>query len=256
MKSLKKNIKFIIVIIVGMILVSSISVWATYNYLGSDVSYMKVNGTKLSVQDALDELYKNTTNNANNSLVLYDKSGNNYNAILINGTCIKSNTDGTRYIYFDGTDDYVELPELSADIDWNDGFTIETQLELNNLDNNTFSRIICCNNGPNIIRYGRQIYFTSSSTGDIRTINNVNLNEKFKFKLNVIKKAENSYEYNFYKNDNLYYSTTLTRGIPNVENKMYISGNKGWSGDICISGKIYYLSIEQSDGTQILEYKF
>lgn len=254
MKFIKKHIKLIIGIIVGMILVSSLGVYAAYNYLASDVSYTKADGTKINVQDALTELYRNTTNNANNDLILYDKSGNNHNAILINGTCIKSDTGGTKYLYFDGNDDYVELPTLSDDINWNDGFTIETQLEFNNLDN-TFSRIIC-SNGLNIIRYGKEIYFTSLSTGNIRTTANINLNEKFNFKLDVVKKGENSYEYNFYKNDNLYYSKTLANGLSNGECKMYFSGNKGWSGDKCINGKIYYLSIRQADGTSIVDYRF
>lgn len=57
MKFIKKNIKLIIEIIVGMVLISGVSVYAAYNYLASEVSYTKADGTKLNVQEALTELY-------------------------------------------------------------------------------------------------------------------------------------------------------------------------------------------------------
>lgn len=57
MKFLKEKIKFILVIIVGILLLSGISVYAAYKYFAKDVSYTKADGTKISVEEALNELY-------------------------------------------------------------------------------------------------------------------------------------------------------------------------------------------------------
>ena len=57
MNFLKKNIKVIIGIILGTLLISSISVYATYTYLATDVSYLK-NEEEMNVAEALNELYK------------------------------------------------------------------------------------------------------------------------------------------------------------------------------------------------------
>ena len=56
MKFIKKNIKLIIGIMIGMLLVSGISVYATYTYFATDVSYTK-DGEEISVADALNYLY-------------------------------------------------------------------------------------------------------------------------------------------------------------------------------------------------------
>jgi len=58
---IKKNIKLIIIIIVGILLVSGISVYATatYIYNATDVSYLKNGTDNISVADALNDLYAN-----------------------------------------------------------------------------------------------------------------------------------------------------------------------------------------------------
>ncbi len=53
---MKNKVKLIVCIII-MILISGVSVYATYNYLAKDINYVKSNGENISVQDALDELY-------------------------------------------------------------------------------------------------------------------------------------------------------------------------------------------------------
>lgn len=58
MMKIKKNIKLILGIILSMILVSGISVYATYNYFATDVIYIR-NGHEMSVEEALNELYEN-----------------------------------------------------------------------------------------------------------------------------------------------------------------------------------------------------
>lgn len=60
----KKNLKVIIIFIVSMIITSMVSVYAAYNYLSTDVSYTKADGTTVSVADALNELYKNKTSSS------------------------------------------------------------------------------------------------------------------------------------------------------------------------------------------------
>ena len=57
MKFLKKNIKFIAILVIEMIIVSTVSVYAAYSYLAQDVSYTKSDGTEISVKEALDQLY-------------------------------------------------------------------------------------------------------------------------------------------------------------------------------------------------------
>ena len=58
MKFIKNNLKVIIGFIIGVILASSITVYA-YSYLASDISYTR-DGTNIkSVEEALNELYRN-----------------------------------------------------------------------------------------------------------------------------------------------------------------------------------------------------
>lgn len=63
----KKNLKVIIIFIVSMIITSMVSVYAAYNYLSTDVSYTKADGTTVSVADALNELYKNKSSSGSSS---------------------------------------------------------------------------------------------------------------------------------------------------------------------------------------------
>lgn len=60
--------------IIGVIIVSSISVYATYNYFAKDISYRKADGTELNVEQALNELY--AKHNMKNTLVASDIYGN------------------------------------------------------------------------------------------------------------------------------------------------------------------------------------
>lgn len=58
MNRMNNRIKLIILIVLISILTSSISVYATYTYFAKDVSYIKKDGTEITVEMALDELYK------------------------------------------------------------------------------------------------------------------------------------------------------------------------------------------------------
>ena len=62
MKNIIKKIKIVIIIIISIFLISGISVYATYNYFSKNVSYTKKDGTEISVEDALNELYNSKSN--------------------------------------------------------------------------------------------------------------------------------------------------------------------------------------------------
>lgn len=54
---LKNKLKIILSMVIIVVLVGGLSVYATYNYLATNVSYTKSNGETISVEDALNELY-------------------------------------------------------------------------------------------------------------------------------------------------------------------------------------------------------
>ncbi len=87
MKFIKKNIKIIIGFIVVAILASGITVYATYKYFATDVSYTK-DGTEISVAQALNELYKNKKETTDETLQITTNNkyslGKYYNNIDVN----------------------------------------------------------------------------------------------------------------------------------------------------------------------------
>lgn len=114
MKCLKYKLKIILVIIASTIFVSGLSVYATYNYLAKDISYIKSDGTKISVENALNELYKNKsdeitynigTNNSSNGIETIQIERDNKNAIIISGQC-------TFRYSINSSDDFKELTSL------------------------------------------------------------------------------------------------------------------------------------------------
>lgn len=72
MNILKNNIKLIILIIILVIISSGISVFATYNYLASDIKYTD----NKSVSDALNELYNQYKNLGSISIYSQDSVAN------------------------------------------------------------------------------------------------------------------------------------------------------------------------------------
>ena len=57
MEFIKRNIKWIILVIILMVIVSGVSVYATTTYLASQVNYTKQNGKTITVSEALNDLY-------------------------------------------------------------------------------------------------------------------------------------------------------------------------------------------------------
>ncbi len=58
---MKKKFKIILILLLNSIIVGVCSVYATYNYMAKDINYTLSNGNTISVEDALNELYKKDT---------------------------------------------------------------------------------------------------------------------------------------------------------------------------------------------------
>lgn len=57
-RNLRKNkIKIILILIITIIITSSITAYATYNYLAKDIKYTKADGTETDLENSLNELY-------------------------------------------------------------------------------------------------------------------------------------------------------------------------------------------------------
>lgn len=59
-KKMNKNVKMLILFIIGIIISSGISVCATATYLASQITYTKTDGTSIKVDAALNNLYEKT----------------------------------------------------------------------------------------------------------------------------------------------------------------------------------------------------
>ena len=76
MNFVKKNIKLIVGIIIGAVLISGISVYATTTYLASQVNYTTNKNAEIkSVEQALNDLYTKISNDTDNIVI---SSGDNY----------------------------------------------------------------------------------------------------------------------------------------------------------------------------------
>ena len=54
---MKNKIKIILILIITIIITSSITAYATYNYLAKDIKYTKADGTEIDLEKSLNELY-------------------------------------------------------------------------------------------------------------------------------------------------------------------------------------------------------
>ena len=78
MNFIKKNLKVVISFIIGVLLASGITVYAT-SYLAKDISYSR-DGTEINnVQDALNDLYAKSKTNFNYDTIYYNAYYSNYN---------------------------------------------------------------------------------------------------------------------------------------------------------------------------------
>ena len=195
---------------------------------------------------------------------IYDLSNNNYNGTLVNGAVIKED-DGQRGIFFDGTDDFVDIVDFPDTIDWNSGFTIEFKAKWLKL--NAWSRILDFGNGAekdNIViannGIANNIVLDTKYNNETRRVlidKAINLDEIQHIKIEVVKN-DNGYTYNAYKNNELI-KTQLTEvedllyNIPRTNNYL---GKSNWLADDYFNGYIYYLKINDKYNNPILIYDF
>lgn len=106
-KILSKKTIYIIIIAICCVLCSSLSVWA-YSYFAKDVSYKKADGTEISVENALNELYSSQTKSkkyVTNGLVFGFDALINYNSYSSHNVTLKNDM-----AYFNGSNSYVAYP--------------------------------------------------------------------------------------------------------------------------------------------------
>lgn len=197
---------------------------------------------------------------------VYDKSDNNFTAVLKNGASIKTDDNNIKYFSFDGEDDYIELPTLPANINWADGFTVEFKAQWLAFKN--WSRIFDFGNGAysdnivvaqliteDVLVLGglNGITNTTNETNLISNAGLANLNE---FKIEFLKTTD-GYQIKTYQNGDLVSTMgrTSSQGFRNIERTTNYIGKSNWVADKYFCGNIYYLKITDSAGKIILWYE-
>lgn len=141
MKSIKKNKKFILGILIGIIIGCFGTSYAAYLYKSSDVLYTKSNGTETSVQSALNELY-------NKRISLSTSNSSNYITWASDKKSLTLNGDN----YYKGTINTTEA--------YNAGYNSMTHHGAYT-DANSYAR----SNGKTFIRIPKGAYLTSGYSG-------------------------------------------------------------------------------------------
>ncbi len=199
-----------------------------------------------------------------NEYDLYDLSGNNfYNAKFMNGTKIITDENSRKAISFDGEDDYVDVDDIPAEVDFASGFIVEFEAEWNVLNN--WSRIFDFGVGKEQDNIFVSIFTANPSLGvavwynktenRIEVPNVITIGEILKFKI-IYDKKETGYELRIYKNNELVYTTNyeIENLISNVLRTNNYLGRSNWESDKYFKGLIYNLKITDSKGTPIIWY--
>lgn len=252
----------------------------TKNYIGfsSDTDSWHFNGRlyslKITEANGTEILHYDLNEEFNTGLELYvigagynddlfDLSEKNHTLYLKNGAIVKKDQDGDYYIEFDGRDDYGQIDELEASIDWYNGFEIEFVAEWHKFAN--YSRILDFSNGADsdnimIGNIGEEnsIFFGAlygngwaSEEGGNPTLV---LNERVKYKIKYGKNSSNKLEAVITKNGKEIFKQNGTRTLKNILRTINYLGRSAYDGDAYFSGKIYSLKITQTNGTEILNY--
>lgn len=250
-----KKVKFKVILIFFIciwIISCYISVFATYNYFAQNVIYKKSDGTEISLDKALNELYNKNDNTPYDKLV-------NAHIKAINGAKILKDKNNDLYFYFDGIDDNIEIDSLSSEINWQDGIKIETKIQVDNFK--AWGRIFQFSNDASYTDFIG--ISTGSALGNIEYFMYNGKNSKafniplgydansfINLKIEYLKNIENSFDVNMYVDGKLLYTTKTESTIRNVERSYsYIgSGNN----ELYFNGRIYNFKIEQADGEEII----
>ncbi len=202
-----------------------------------------------------------------NEYDLYDISGNNYNAKFMNGAKIITDENSRKAISFDGEDDYVDIDDLPATIDWESGFSVEFEAEWKAL--NYYSRIFDFANGSDSDNFlAANVKNTTVLNTDIRydntvtghsSVDAIELNKILKFKIDNVKTNE-GYRQDVYKNGILLSSidSITDKYIKNILRTSNYLGKSNWDketyGDENFNGLIYSFKMADSKGNPILWY--
>lgn len=202
--------------------------------------------------------------------ILVDYSGNNYHATLKGGTKIIRDNENNCALYFDGLDDFVQIPTISQNFNWSDGFNINL---IASVESDNDSGILTLGNGKDNdhiiienINSGNKLKFEAQGKREL-TIkhtnysydNTVYINQKTNYKININTNFLQEYHSQIYVNDTQKSGNgggmfkTITP-IRNVERKENYIGKSYWDNKENFKGKIYYLKITDGSGKTILEY--
>ena len=188
----------------------------------------------------------------------------------MNGAKIITDSSGNNAISFDGIDDYVDIVDISASTNWEDGFTIEFEATWNEFT--YFGRIFdfSSKNKDYVIFAGNN----GSTNGIIIGGRGGNPEEKLdnymadqiiegqRTKIKFIYRKENSSLYiDYYKDDKLI--TTFDQNGKEFKNQAYINnylGKSAWTdltdenSDRFFNGLLYSLKITDANNQTILWY--
>ena len=132
---LKKNLKYIICFAIIAILSSSLSVFA-YSYLAKDVGYTKADGSKVTVEEALNSLY-NMKGGGTSLTVTCNATTNNNSQVkgyiyMLNGQVAGVSTDN-KYTYFN-LNESTEYKISAAAIDSTGNIKVSDTIKAKTLD--------------------------------------------------------------------------------------------------------------------------
>ena len=183
-----------------------------------------------------------------------DKSGNNITGLIV-GTATWIVEDG---IKLDGATSYIQLPTISSNVPFSNGYTIEVECKFNNI--NQISKIIdlateyntgtlgdlkCsinCGKVDSTSNLSFESYGISKKKFSI-TESSINLLERHNIKLDVVDTGSN-YSLSLYCDDVLMETATYNYGcISNITRRSNFIGKSNKPGDALFSGIIYNLRI-------------
>ena len=207
MNFIKKNFKLIVGIIIGAILISGISVYATGQYLASQVIYK--NGK--NVEQALNDLYKKQSNNLN-GINLFNFKNNNINTYFDVFPSSYSNTTNSDNWYYSSS-------EMEYNNFLNNDFEISSIINFvnNNINDMGGTSITLLNNDTEVSKIllrdnwegsiSTQTYFKLKNT--VIYDNNLSGSDR-SGRYAIIKRNNNIY---FYYNNDLISSTEFSNNI-------------------------------------------
>lgn len=251
-----KNIKTITIIAITAIVCISSTVYATTKYLASEVTYKNT-----TVENALNELY----NKIKSSDDMYDAFNKRLQKQKIkslnNGVEIKKDENNDYYFHFDGIDDYIQLENLSSNIDIKSGFIVTFKVRWDEFK--YFSRIFELSNGSprdnnigfeNYHRTGNiALYMYLGTTGKDHVSDKLlEINKTYNIEVKCIKNSDN-YDIKYFVNGNEFYSTSSSQQYANIDRNNNYIAKTSWTDSEYFKGRIYNFKLNLADGTTIYD---